>query len=81
MSDLTFVRLGFWAGAARGDDRQRFFELMTAIIDCGGWPEYLYIVIVNHWSGLVDRSEYMPAWNLPRVEEQNKNCLQYQGKR
>jgi hypothetical protein len=54
---------------------------MTGIIDYGGRADYLYTVIVNHWSGLVDRSEYMPAWNLPRVEEQNKNCLQHQGKR
>ena len=53
---------------------------MTKIIAFSGQFDYLYIVIVNRWSGLVDRSEYMPAWKLPRVEKQNKNCLQDQGK-
>jgi len=53
---------------------------MITVIDFARLADYLYIVIVNRWSGLVDRSEYMPAWKLPRVEKQNKNCLQYQGK-
>lgn len=53
---------------------------MMTVIDFGRGCCYLYIVIVHCWSGLVDRSEYMPAWKLPRVEKQNKNCFQNQGK-
>jgi hypothetical protein len=68
------------AGAISGTTERLFFGQMIGIIDFGRLVGYLHTVIVNRWSGLVDRSEYMPAWKLPRVEEQNKNCLQHQGK-